>query len=170
MAAPRGVPWFFQFPMPAPQVAAWDDSGTDALWRDVTQIQRQSPSSRPSPSPGQRWRSTCGQSPAPAQASWPLQPAGTEPGLCPAPDRQQSATLQTRGTDSLSGPVPTHPGDTLGTFLHQAAISQTPPRRHQPFICCSLSLPPSFRSGACSPQCASVREEGRAPMKVLRSA
>ena len=69
-----------------------------------------------------------------------------------------------RGTDGPGGPVPTHPGEhSVGTFLHQAAISQTPPPRHQPFICCLLSLPPSFRSGTRSPQCTSVPEEGRAP-------
>ena len=171
MAAPRGVPWFFQFPMPAPQVAAWDDSGTYALWRDANPAAE--PLLQAQPLPGRRWQghrvkrwqwqSTCGQSPAPARASWPLQPKGTKPGLCPAPDGQQSATLQMRGADSPSprGPAPTHPGDhSVGTFLHQAAISQTPPPRHQPFICCLLSLLPSFRSGD---PLTSVREEGRAP-------
>lgn len=73
VAAPRGVPWFFQFPMPAPQVAAWDDSGTYALWRDVTQIQWQSPSSRPSPLPRPAveihlWSVTC---PSPGQLATP---------------------------------------------------------------------------------------------------
>jgi hypothetical protein len=37
MAAPRAEPRFFQFLIPVPQVAAWGDSGTDALC--LTQIQ-----------------------------------------------------------------------------------------------------------------------------------
>lgn len=50
-AAARAVPWFFQFPMPAPQVAVQGDSGTDALCVVLIQLLVE-PLPRPSHLPG----------------------------------------------------------------------------------------------------------------------
>lgn len=55
VAAPWAVPQFFQFPIPAPQVAAWGDSGTDALWRDANPAPGRAPLLGPSHLSGQWW-------------------------------------------------------------------------------------------------------------------
>lgn len=53
-AAARAVPWFFQFLMPAPQVAVQGDSGTDALCVALIQLLVE-PLPRPSSLSGPRW-------------------------------------------------------------------------------------------------------------------
>lgn len=47
VAAPRAAPRFFQFPVPASQMAAWSDLGTHTLWSDANLAPGRAPPPRP---------------------------------------------------------------------------------------------------------------------------
>lgn len=151
------------------------NSGTYALY-GMTQISGRAPPpgpahSRPVVAGHRRSRGgggdPPGQSPAPARGQLATPAQRHKAWTLPAPDGQQSATLQIHG--ALTAPAPgarlPHPGTFCGHIPPPGCDKpdSTPPR-HQPLSAVCFSLLPSFRS---RDPLTSVREEGRSPHRVF---